>query len=221
MTKAGDAALHEALKKAYASRARFFMNRVQECAVESLIEEVERLEASAISWDDPKSLGISSQAIAKLKNAGTPLHYLFAHPEILRQYPRLTDYYRNLAALSKKGLAQILSGLKYDKAEKVVVISSILNSIISQIIESTRGFKLGLAHSLIFAELGAEIQGSWVNIIGKGAARNVENIIRDYVEKKGYLKTSPKKDPQEKNTLVLRKRMGNSIRIGTGCLDPG
>lgn len=43
-------------------------------------------------------------------------------------------------------------------------------------------FDLALARAVIPAEIGAEMQGTWVNIIGRGAARRVEKLMTDYIQ---------------------------------------
>jgi hypothetical protein len=100
--------------------------------------------------------------------------YIFCHPSVLKQDTDLLEYYRNLAALSQKGLSQILSGRlpkshKGDSREKYRVIVRILNQIISSVVVDAKGFSLSLAQNTILSEIGAEIQGTWVNMIGQGA----------------------------------------------------
>jgi len=140
--------------------------------------------------------------LRKVKNAGTPLHYVFAHPGVIRERPRLIDYYRNLSALSKKGLSQLLSGLDYEKGEKNRTSCFVINTIISDAVMAMKGFRLELARSLIFAEMGTEIQGAWVNVIGKGAARNVEGIILQYLEENGFLSEQLEDHPDKKKFLL-------------------
>jgi len=61
---------------------------------------------------------------------------------------------------------------------------------LSALIDGSSSFKLDLAHQVIIAEIGTEIQGSWVNLIGQGAARNVEEMILQQARRHRWLQKS-------------------------------
>lgn len=102
-------------------------------------------------------------------------HEIFCHPDTLISEPDLIDYYRNIAALSQKGLSQILSGRGLTSKEKPLAASKVINGILSQVIVSEKYFSKQSPDRMLFAELGSEIQGTWVNIIGSGAQNKLKN----------------------------------------------
>lgn len=185
--KKSDSPLREALKKSYIARARLFFQKVQEQSPRQLLKKVGTLEDSSIKWD-LKLLGVNESAAEKVRKANLPLHYAFCHPDVLGKYPDLLDYYRNLSALSKKGLSQLLTGQSLSGEEKTLAQARALNEILSAALETCPDFSMELVRDIICAEFGTEIQGAWVNDIGKGAAKKVENMLTDFAKEKGVMK---------------------------------
>jgi hypothetical protein len=74
------------------------------------------------------------------------------------------------------------------------LIAETLNRIISSVITDIEGFSLELARDALVAEIGSEIQGTWVNIIGQGAAKAVEEIVKEYALEKEFISSTEKKD---------------------------
>ena len=201
-----DKALSDALIKSYIARAKLFYSVLQEKNVDRLFSLIDDCASKVISWDLPL-VGISKKALSIIQKMAINPALVFCHPKILMECPETIDYYRNLAALSRKGLSQILSGRIRKSSESV---AKTLNEIISGIIVDTEGFSLSLAREALIAEIGTEIQGTWVNIIGKGAARAVEGIIHDYASGKGYIKTLEKiavriEEKSRKQTHIVLK----------------
>lgn len=202
--KKTDGAFREALTKSYIARAKLFYMSIKEKNITYLVSRVKNLETKDIVWN-LSELGIDENAFNLIKKVSiNPLH-VFCHPEILLSKPDLVEYYRNLAAVSKKGLSQILSGNlprmgKERNYERYRIISETLNKFISIVVEKiSKGFSLSLAQEIILAEIGTEIQGTWVNKIGQGAAKEVENIIQTYANNKGFISSIEKKDVFIKN----------------------
>jgi len=183
-----DAHLVDALVKAYTSRAQIFHRGVQIRQIDLLLSEIDSIDAASLLWN-PAALSISRKALAKVRMAEGALHQVFAHPTIISTRPHLIAYYRNLVTLSKKGIAQILfpterfeSGLSKEiSSEKANELCNTLNRMISAVIEDIPKYKVGLSRQALLAELGTELQGTWANLIGKGAAKAVEEILNDYI----------------------------------------
>jgi len=151
-----------------------------------------------LTWN-LSNLGILDQAFSIVNKASIEPAHIFCNPSVIEQEPDLLGYYRNLAALSQKGLSQILSGRvhksgKEDSRERLRATVRILNQIISSVIIDAKGFSLSLAQNTILSEMGTEIQGTWVNIIGQGAAKAVEGIIHDYAQAGGFISSTEKKE---------------------------
>jgi len=210
--KKTDEAFKEALTKSYIARAKLFYTTIQEKDIADLVFRVKSLGPKDLVWNFSE-LGINEKAFNLIRKTSIdPLH-VFCHPEVISAQPELAEYYRNLAAISKKGLSQILSGAlprmsKEKKLERYQIIAKTLNKLISIVIENVaKGFSLSLAQEIILAEIGTEIQGTWVNKIGQGAAKAVENIIQSYADKKGFISVIEKQD------VVINKKKRKQIHI--------
>jgi hypothetical protein len=51
------------------------------------------------------------------------------------------------------------------------------------VIDGTSRYEVAVSRKAILAEIGAQLQGRWVNLIGQGAARAVQKMIVGYVHK--------------------------------------
>jgi hypothetical protein len=87
----------------------------------------------------------------------------------------------------------------------------VINTIISSLVEDMNRFDLALAQAVICAEIGAELQGTWVNLIGQGAARQVKAMMTEFVEshalsvKKESVKVAGKKRKSETHLTLKNK----------------
>jgi hypothetical protein len=196
--KVKSSSLTDALLKSYIARAKLFYSVLRKKDIPNLFSRVRQLSTNRLTWSF-SGLGIQEQAFAIVKKASIDPAHIFCHPTVLEQDVELLEYYRNLAALSQKGLSQILSGQlpksrRGNNKERYRVIARILNQIISSVIVDAKGFSLSLAQNTIFSEIGAEIQGTWVNMIGQGAAKAVEGIIHDHAQANRYISSTEKKE---------------------------
>lgn len=187
-----DKHLLQALTRAYTARARLFHEAVAASKIDLLIAEIDGIPEESLTWDTNR-LGISAFAFAKAKQAGARAHQVFAHPAIISNRPHLVAYYRNLATLSQKGIGQLLfstSRFEAGKSAKMEVkaaqsLCKTLNGIISGAIDGIADYRLSVSRQAVFAELGAQIQGTWANQVGTGASKAVERLIGDYLESEG------------------------------------
>jgi hypothetical protein len=200
--KKTDETFREALTKSYIARAKLFYTTIKGKNIANLVSRIKSLSAEDIRWNFSE-LCIDKDAFNLIsKSAINPLH-IFCHPQVLSSHPDLIEYYRNLAAVSKKGFSQILSGklVRTNSVERMQTIARTLNKIISSAIkDATKGFSLSFAQEVMLAEIGAEVQGTWVNKIGQGAARSVENIIQSYANVKGFVSAT------ETRKVVIRNK---------------
>ncbi len=197
-SKVQSSSLPDALLKSYIARAKLFYSVLHKKNIPDLFARVKKLSTNKLAWN-LKELGILNQAFSIVKKASIEPAYIFCHPTVLEQDADLIEYYRNLAALSQKGLSQILSGQllrsrKGEGYERSRLVVRILNQIISSVIVGAKGFSLSLAQNAILSEIGTEMQGTWVNMIGKGAAKAVEGIIHDHAQAEGFISSTEKKE---------------------------
>jgi len=186
-----DKNLIAALTKAYMARAQLFHRGVKASKIDLLITEIDSIDEASLDWSDGK-LGISKLAIDRVKKAGGSPHQVFAHPQVIMNRPHLIGYYRNIVTISKKGIGQILfSTEKYESGRKknivrkdAITICEILNRILSGVIEKLPDYSVELSRQAILAEIGTELQGTWANVIGRGATAEVKELLGNYIEKK-------------------------------------
>lgn len=207
-TSAPDKALQHALRKAYTERARLFVEGIRDRDVQPLVTFISKYEQRSLDWN-LADLGISREAFEKVEAAGVQPQMVFCHPDVIAARAGTLAYYRNLAALSAKGLGQIVHGLRGDARTRESIEA--INQILSAIVEAMDRFDLALAQAVIPAEIGAELQGTWVNIIGQGAARRVKQLISGFVESRSLAKKTEKV-----KTTGARKKTETHIILENG-----
>jgi len=186
-----DKNLVAALTKAYIARAKLFHTGVKASKIDLLIGEIDSIDGSRLNWADAE-LGVSARALALLRQSGGTPHQVFAHPDVIRDRPHLICYYRNIVTISKKGIDQILFSTDiYESGRKESVsgrdarkICQTFNRILSAVIEELPDYSVSLSRQACLAEIGTELQGSWANTIGQGAARAVRGILCEHIEEK-------------------------------------
>ena len=136
---------------------------------------------------------------------------VFAHPEIISAHPELEGYYRFLACLPNKGMAQITSAAA---RKDPLAFCRFLNGFLCSLLTFTaRASRESLLHT-IFAEAGSEWQGTWVNSIGSKAAKALEKIIAKFAAEHGLLDApATAKLNKTKRGLVLKS--GTILRFGS------
>jgi len=156
-----------------------------------LFKAVDSLSPLPTEWKSGE-LGISESAFAAVSKTRTKPHAVFAHPEVLTRRPGLVAYYRNLVAVSQKGMSQLGCGTaRFERNSKAKMapdyagsLCRTLNEIMCGVLEAMPDFVLRVARDVAFAEIGTELQGTWANQIGKGAAKKVEEILAGYIAEK-------------------------------------
>ncbi|MHC4508978.1 MAG: XcyI family restriction endonuclease [Planctomycetota bacterium] len=187
-TRTLDKHLIAALTKAYMARAQLFHRGVRASKIDLLIAEIDGIDEKSLDWAGEK-LGISQVAIDRVKEAGGAPHQVFAHPQVIVKRPHLIGYYRNIVTISKKGIDQILFSTEgYESRRKkeianedAVTVCRTLNRILSGVIEKLPDYTVELSRQAILAEIGTELQGTWANVIGRGAAKAVEGLLGEYI----------------------------------------
>jgi len=188
MARKIDKHLLNALTKAYIARAQLFHEGVQASKIDLLIAEIDAIPDASLDWQQ-SGLGVTRSAMQRVLTAGSRLHQVFAHPDLISMRPHLIAYYRNIVTISKKGIGQILfptegfeSGRKTEilRAEAKSVCAT-FNKILSGVIDSMERYTIELSRQAILAEIGTELQGTWANVVGQGAATAVRDLLCEYV----------------------------------------
>lgn len=184
-----DKHLVAALTKSYMARSQLFHTGVRASKIDLLIAEIDDIDERELEWTD-KTLGISLVAFDRVKEAGGSPHQVFAHPKVIMKRPHLIGYYRNIVTISKKGIGQILfsteryeSGGKKEIAyEDASTVCETFNRILSGVIEKLPDYTVELSRQAILAEIGTQLQGTWDNVIGRGATNAVKKLLQEYIE---------------------------------------
>ena len=175
----------EAEQTRYALRSSFFY-RVHSQWTSLLALAEQQAGRPGLDWTQPQNLGISDAAWRRVESDGVVQTLVFCHPEVIRQTPALITYYRCLALLPQKGLQRLAGystkALEEGKASnlsrsRAQGISSVLNSLISLLIDSDPNWTLENARVAALLNLGTQINGSWRNEIGSEGSRRVKELL--------------------------------------------
>lgn len=177
----------EANRINYSLRSTFFYRKLKELGYLRVISDIEAIvkHSHNYSWEDKKFWNITYNAWETIEKEKIDFIRVFAHPKILVENPGLIRYYRNVAAISLKGVQYLANNvtdyengkrneIKYNQAFE---LAKLFNSHISSIIESTLRINIEDIKSLMFSSAGATIDGSWRNKIGEEA----ETMVKSYI----------------------------------------
>lgn len=195
----------------YLRRAALFWKFTRDAKLAQLQKQARSASWRNLEWNWTK-LGITAEARAAADKLGLVPSEVFAHPDAVGKNEALLKYYRLLACLPGKGLAQIRK--KSAKSSRVEDTCILLNQFLSRLIVATgrtsRETLLGTMH----AEAGSEWQGTWVNNIGQTAAIEVEKIIRDFAEQNNLIAVAEAADQTPDESVIVLKS-GTTIAFGS------
>ena len=188
--------LNEALQLDYRLRSTFFYRKLHEFGFSEFESEIDKLTkiADNFNWDSNQEWGVSVTAWNIINNAKISPLVVFAHPRLLQEQPRLSAYYRNVAALPQKAVSKLVFGVgnielgkSLLSADRALSICKLYNSYSSLIIEGAANYTIEDARGLMFASAGAQINGSWLNRIGEEAEVVTRKILIRAALQAGYL----------------------------------
>ena len=132
-------------------------------------------------------LMISEQAWRHVEASGIDAKLVFAHPELLREHPTVSQYYRGLALLPRKRVADIAGSVdSWENGTRKTPIpehrskdvARLYNAVISSIIEGAANWTLENGYRNIIATMGIGLDGTFRNIIGQDAEDLIRNRIK-------------------------------------------
>ena len=147
--------------------------------------------AEELSFLPLADLTISERAWAHVTSSDIDPKLVFAHPTLLRQNPRASEYYRGIALLPRKRVAEIASAVDSWEDEsrrtvlseaRVIRVAQLYNAVISSIIEGSDGWTLENGYRNIIANMGIGLDGTVRNLIGQDAERLVKDRIRLWLD---------------------------------------
>ena len=133
---------------------------------------------------------ISEQAWRHVEASGIDPKLVFAHPELLRNHPTVSQYYRGLALLPRKRVSDIAGSVDSweDGTRKTPIpeqrskdVARLYNAVISSIIEGAANWTLENGYRNIIATMGIGLDGTFRNIIGRDAEDLIRNRIKSWL----------------------------------------
>ncbi|MEW6378166.1 MAG: XcyI family restriction endonuclease [bacterium] len=174
------------------AKSEFFHQKLHEWELLEIADQLDKIMGEELAWNKAE-IEISDGAWNKVIHRGIKPVMVFAHPQILRDVPCSTRYYRMLAMVSQKSMHRVgLSSKRHEDGcipdyEASCAIAKHLNKIISNLVESdekidAREFDLwrGMA-------AGSQAQGSWQNAKGQKMELTIKGIIRRRLFEKGWV----------------------------------
>jgi XcyI restriction endonuclease len=194
----------EANRINYRLRSTFFYRKLKEYKTLSLKGKIEALlpVSNLYSWEERVNWNIGEDAFTYInQHSSLQLIQVFCHPRLIREYSQLIAYYRNIAALSQKGVSNLV-GINVKKIETdeenlysltenaALSLSQLFNEHISLIIDSSiESFSQEELYAIMLASTGAQIDGSWRNAIGEEAEKVVQRLVVKEVKERNLLAT--------------------------------
>lgn len=192
--------LLQAVRENSIRRGLFFLKNLSALRVDSILVEIDRY---AVAFDmelwheAAPQFGIDSSALTTLDQHEPPVPYpyYFCLPKMLIDNPRLVLYYRNVAMISNKVMNNIgldTTGheigipMLRDKAEQV---ASHLNQIISSLVLQAGLFSQYRHREMIYANIGASLDGGWRNEVGRLAYASVMTPLILHLHSQGKVKS--------------------------------
>ena len=192
MASSQDKLLVEAHQINYRLRSTFFYRKIKEYNVLSFPSRIANLfpAQELYNWDERANWGIGEDAFTYIsKHDQLKLVQVFCHPRLLREYPTLLAYYRNIAALSQKSVGYLvgIDVKKYEAnldntitlpSQDVFTLARLFNEHITLIIDSSiENFTAEELNALLLTSTGAQIDGAWRNAIGDEAEKVVQRLL--------------------------------------------
>ncbi|HEU5226899.1 MAG TPA: XcyI family restriction endonuclease [Ktedonobacteraceae bacterium] len=197
-----DQLLIEAHQINYRLRSTFFYRKLKEynvLAFPSIVASITPL-AELYNWDQRANWGIGEDAFTYISSHEDlkPIQ-VFCHPKLLREYPVLLSYYRNIAALSQKSVSYLIgvNVAKYEADQdnktslndkQISLLVRLFNEHMSLILDSSlQSFTEQELQGLLLTSTGAQIDGAWRNAIGEEAEKVVQRLLVKEAVKLGLL----------------------------------
>ena len=139
---------------------------------------------------------ISEGAWAHVSSSGIDPKRVFAHPDLLRSDLRASQYYRGIALLPRKRVAEIASPVdrwedgtarRAPSDDRLMQVSRLYNAVISSIIEGSDNWTLENGYRNIVANMGIGLDGTMRNLIGQDAERLIKTRIRNWLTFRGLI----------------------------------
>ena len=170
-------------------RSALISERIRQRTDLALRELIARYQ-EALTFHPLDDLMISEQAWRHMEASGIEPKLVFAHPDLLRNHPTVSQYYRGLALLPRKRVSDIAVSVDSweDGTRKTPIpehrskdVARLYNAVISSIIEGAANWTLENGYRNIVATMGIGLDGTFRNIIGRDAEDLIRNRIKSWL----------------------------------------
>lgn len=182
----------------------FFYHKLGEGRFEELNQAVSSLDCNRYDFTDLLSLQIAPEASEFLSAHNIPLCYVFCHPKVIQEQPKLIAYYRGAAAISQKGVQQLahVSVAPFEQAtnkrplgrEQAIAIAQMLNRLISAVVIEVADFDIKKLQAQVLMTAGATADGSWRKVPGQEASDLVKQLVIHDLLDHGFIADPISKD---------------------------
>ena len=171
-----------------------------------------------VAFSDLADLMISQKAWDYVTSCGFDPKLVFAHPELLRRNPRISEYFRGMALLPRKRVADLASPVEsWEKSSSRVRVSEIkslevarlYNAVICSIIEQATDWTLDNGYRNIIANMGIGLDGTMRNVIGQDAEKVIKGRIIEWLRRNNLII----RENRQKTQFMLPN--GYSMRYGS------
>ena len=146
--------------------------------------------ADELSFLPLDELMISQEAWDYVASSGFDPKLVFAHPSLLREHPRASEYYRGIALLPRKRVTELAVAVEsWEKGSRTTVrepqairVAQLYNAVISSIIEGSIGWTLENGYRNVIANIGIGLDGTVRNLIGQDAEQLIKTRIRQWLD---------------------------------------
>ena len=167
-------------------RALIISEYIKGRADEDVRRVIEEFEDPLDFMDQLDELAIAEEAWEYIAESEMDPKLVFAHPDVLRQHPETSLYYRGVATLSLKRV-QALAGQvsrwedgtwqRRPSEERCLAVAQAYNAVISAIISGVDDWNLEDANRNILATMGISEDGSLRNVVGQEGETAVKERI--------------------------------------------
>ena len=176
-------------------RSTLMSERIRQRTDQALRRLVESFPGK-LAFSPFEELMISEQAWKVIIDSGIDPKLVFAHPTLLKEHPQTSQYYRGIALLPQKRVADIAvpvssweDGTRKSpiRDEQSLEVARLYNAVISSIIEGTTNWTLENGYRNIIANMGIGLDGTFRNIIGQDAENLVKTRIKNWLKSAGLI----------------------------------
>ena len=179
------------------ARSGLFAERLRQRTDVTLRRSIEEFtEGHHLDFTPLADLMISVKAWDYVNTIEAAPALVFAHPELLRELPETSQYYRGLALLSQKQVGQMAVSVdswenrtrkRPIKIETCQRVARLYNAVISSIVENSSGWTLEDGYRNIIATMGISLDGMYRNRIGRMAEELIKARIANWLDRRDLI----------------------------------